>query len=155
MESHIRKHNLKSSNVKSEPACVNEPVYLTSMLQHYDVNIKTWTLTGTLYEVAYFVNPWESTPRTSRARVGNRGLVRGCVGAVRERISMDPRECMYEQNIISFLTVTLIHKIIFQAWGWELISLDNFNDERNGFLIKDTCNVEADVTVLGTVTSLA
>ncbi|KAK9146445.1 hypothetical protein Sjap_006348 [Stephania japonica] len=41
-------------------------------------------------------------------------------------------------------------------WGWsKMITLDTFNDKTKGFLIKDTCNVEADVTVLGIVTTLA
>ncbi|KAK9083365.1 hypothetical protein Scep_029836 [Stephania cephalantha] len=42
------------------------------------------------------------------------------------------------------------------SWGWpKTISLDTLNDQTKGFLIKDTCIVEAEVTVLGLVSTLS
>ncbi|KAK9146443.1 hypothetical protein Sjap_006346 [Stephania japonica] len=42
------------------------------------------------------------------------------------------------------------------GWGWaKIISLDTLNDQMKGFLIKDTCIVEAEVTVLGLVSTLS
>ncbi|XP_068331848.1 MATH domain and coiled-coil domain-containing protein At3g58340-like [Pyrus communis] len=41
------------------------------------------------------------------------------------------------------------------TWGWpKFISLDTLNQAGNGFLVKDTCIVEAEVTVHGIVTAL-